>query len=88
MELGLQASVVAGLVAGQRPSGLTSAESVAHDPAACRYAGGPFPGALYRCAVDSLGEFGTAELVFLIAQYSSISIVLNAYDVPLPADAE
>ncbi len=29
-----------------------------------------------------------AKLVFLLAQYAGISMVLNAYDVPLPADAE
>lgn len=88
LAVGLSESVVAGLVAGQRPSGLTSEELVAHDVAACLYAGAPLPGALYRCAVESFGEQGTAELVFLIAQYSSISVILNAFDVPLPTDAE
>jgi len=88
LETGLSNTVVAGLVAGQRPTGLTPEEAVAHDMAARLHAGAPLPGALYGAAVDSFGEFGTAELVFLIAQYSSISMVLNAYDVPLPADAE
>ncbi|WP_433271019.1 carboxymuconolactone decarboxylase family protein [Actinosynnema sp. CS-041913] len=86
--VGLSSAVVAGLVAGQRPSGLTPEQEIAHDVAACLYAGGPLPGALYRAAVGCLGAAGTAELVFLIAQYTSISLVLNAYDVPLPADAE
>ncbi|MEV0388121.1 hypothetical protein [Nonomuraea sp. NPDC050643] len=35
----------------------------------------------------SFGESGTAEPVFLIAQYAGVSVVLNAYDVPLPPDA-
>lgn len=86
--IGLSSAVVAGLVAGQRPSGLTPEQEVAYDVAACLYRGGPLPGALYRAAVDCFGAAGTAELVFLIAQYTSISLVLNAYDVPLPADAE
>lgn len=86
--VGLSDSIVAGLVAGQRPSELTPEETVAHDVAAGLYAGAPLPGALYRAAVGCFGEAGTAELVFLIAQYASISLVLNAYDVPLPADAE
>jgi 4-carboxymuconolactone decarboxylase len=86
--VGLSDRVVAGLVAGQRPSGLTPEEAVAHDVAAGLYAGAPLPGALYRAAVGCFGEAGTAELVFLIAQYASISLVLNAYDVPLPEDAE
>lgn len=88
LAIGLPSDVVAGLVAGQRPSGLTPEEVVAHDVAARLYTGAPLPGALYRAAVDSFGEAGTAELVFLIAQYASISLVLNAYDVPVPADAE
>jgi 4-carboxymuconolactone decarboxylase len=86
--VGLSSAVVAGLVAGQRPSGLTPEQEVAHDVAACLYTGGPLPGALYRAAVERFGEAGTAELVFLIAQYATVSLVLNAYDVPLPADAD
>ncbi|MFI9837464.1 hypothetical protein ACIHFD_10545 [Nonomuraea sp. NPDC051941] len=88
VETGLPDGVVAGLVAGQRPPELTREESVAHDVAARLNAGAPLPGALYRSAVSAFGESGTAELVFLIAQYAAISMVLNAYDVPLPPDAE
>ncbi|WP_146607516.1 carboxymuconolactone decarboxylase family protein [Spongiactinospora gelatinilytica] len=87
-KIGLPDGVVAGLTAGQRPAGLTPEESVAHDVAAHLYTGAPLPGALYRSAVACFGECGTAELVFLIAQYAAISMVLNAYDVPLPPDAE
>lgn len=86
--IGMQDTVVAALVAGQRPCGLPWEEEVAHDVAAALYAGSPLPGALYRAAVDCFGEAGTAELVFLIAQYAYICLVLNAYDVPLPADAD
>ncbi|MET7337715.1 hypothetical protein [Nonomuraea sp. NPDC005650] len=64
-----------------RQFGLTGSRHI--DPA-----GAPLPGALYRSAVGCFGEFGTAELVFLIAQYAAVSMVLNAYDVPLPPDAE
>ncbi|MCS7477138.1 carboxymuconolactone decarboxylase family protein [Umezawaea endophytica] len=88
LAIGIPHSTVAALVAGQRPAELTAAEAVAHDVAAALYAGSPVPGALYRAAVDRFGEAGTAELVFLIAQYAGICLVLNAYDVPLPADAE
>jgi alkylhydroperoxidase family enzyme len=86
--IGLSSDIVAGLVARQRPAELTPDEVVAHDVAVRLYSGAPLPGALYRAAVDCYGEAGTAELVFLIAQYASICLVLNAYDVPVPADAE
>jgi alkylhydroperoxidase family enzyme len=85
---GLPGNVVAALVAGRCPTDLTPEEAVAHDVAARLHTGGPIPGALYGAAVDSFGELGTAELVFLVAQYASISMVLNAYDVPIPIDAE
>lgn len=85
---GLSANVVAALAAGQRPVELAPEESVAHDLAARLYTGAPLPGPIYRAAIDAFGEAGTAELVFLIAQYASISMVLNAYDVSLPDDAD
>ncbi|SFO39350.1 Alkylhydroperoxidase family enzyme, contains CxxC motif [Actinomadura madurae] len=85
--VGLPSGVIAGLAAGRRPSELTSEEAVAHDVAARLHSGAPLPEALYRAAVDCFGETGTAELVFLIAQYASVAMVLNAYDVPVPADA-
>jgi alkylhydroperoxidase family enzyme len=88
LAVGLSDTVVEGLVGGHRPSGMTPEETVAHDVAARLYAGAPLPGALYRAAVRAFGDSGTAELVFLIAQYASISAILNAYDVPLPSDAE
>jgi alkylhydroperoxidase family enzyme len=88
LAVGLPGNVVATLVAGRCPTDLTPEETVAHDVAARLHTGGPIPGALYRAAVDSFGELGTAELVFLVAQYASISMVLNAYDVPTPIDAE
>jgi alkylhydroperoxidase family enzyme len=88
LSLGLPEAVVAALAAGQRPPELTPEELVAHDVAACLYAGAALPGVLYRRALASFGDEGTAELVFLTAQYACISMVLNAYDIPLPPDAE
>jgi 4-carboxymuconolactone decarboxylase len=88
LAVGPSHGVVAALVACQRPADLTPEEAVAHDVAARLHTGAPLPGALYGAAVDAFGEIGTAELVFLVAQYASISMVLNAYDVPTPIDAE
>ncbi len=82
----LSDGVVAALAAGERPAELTPEEQVAHDLASCLYRGGAVPGVLYRAAIAAFGETGMAELVFLIAQYASISAILNAYDVPLPEE--
>ncbi|WP_405818152.1 hypothetical protein OG705_02910 [Streptomyces sp. NBC_00838] len=88
LAVGLPEDIIEGLVAGQRPAGMTAEETVAHDVAARLYSGGPLPGALYRAGVRTFGDSGTAELVFLVAQYAAISAILNAYDVPLPPDGD
>ena len=41
--------------------------------------------ATYRTAVDLLGENGVIELVTIIGYYCLVSVVLNAFEVPLPA---
>ncbi|KQO61314.1 carboxymuconolactone decarboxylase family protein [Curtobacterium sp. Leaf261] len=85
---GLAPEAVAALVAGQRPTTLSAEEVVAHDLAAVLHAGGAVPGALYRAALEAFGRDGTAELVHLVGQYAVVSMLLNAYDVPVPADAD
>ena len=41
--------------------------------------------ATYRTAVDLLGENGVIELVTIIGYYCLVSLVLNAFEVPLQA---
>ncbi len=81
---GLAAAKVATIVAGERPSGLTPEEGVAYNVAAALTRNGPLPEATYRAAVAAFGEQGTAELVYMIGGYSMLSVLLNAYDVPIP----
>ncbi|MEV5496639.1 maleylpyruvate isomerase family mycothiol-dependent enzyme [Nonomuraea fuscirosea] len=73
--VGLPDDVVADLVAGRRPAGLSRQEAVAYDVAAGLHDGGPLPATLYRAAVGAFGETGMVELVFLIAQYAGISLL-------------
>lgn len=86
--VGLSESQVAALSAGRCPAGLDDAEQLAHDVASRLLAGAPLPGALYRSAHAAYGGTGIAELVFLVAQYTTICMILNAYDVALPPDAD
>ncbi|MFC9428423.1 carboxymuconolactone decarboxylase family protein [Streptomyces sp. NPDC056987] len=88
LAVGLPEDIIEGLVAGQRPAGMTDEETVAHDVASRLHSGAPLPGALYRAGIRTFGDSGTAELVFLVAQYAAISTILNAYDVPLPPDGD
>jgi 4-carboxymuconolactone decarboxylase len=83
---GLPDTTVADLVAGHRPADLPREELVAHDVATALYRGGPLPGTTYTEALALFGKDGLAELVNLTAHYVAISMLLNAYDVPVPAD--
>ncbi|MCE7001964.1 carboxymuconolactone decarboxylase family protein [Kibdelosporangium philippinense] len=84
--VGLPATAVADLVVGQRPVELSREELVAHDVATALYQGRPLPGENYAEAVAAFGETGVAELVHLAAHYVAISMLLNAYTVPVPPD--
>jgi alkylhydroperoxidase family enzyme len=82
--VGLSVQKIATLCAGQRPPDLTEAEGIGYDVAAALMSGGPLPEPCYRASVAAFGEDGSAELIFLIANYSLVSVLLNAYDIPVP----
>jgi hypothetical protein len=44
--------------------------------------GGVLPGATYDHAKSVLGQGGLNELIQIVALYSFVSTILNAYDVP------
>lgn len=87
VEVGLSASQVATLAAGGRPADLTEEKSVAHDVARALTAGRILPTSTYERALKLLGRDGLGELVYLIAGYCMISMLLNCYDVPIPERA-
>lgn len=45
------------------------------------------PDAVYRAAVEAVGEQGVVELVGLLGYYSLISMTLNAFEIEAPNDA-
>ena len=79
---GMDAAKIATLAAGGRPLDLTPEEACAHDVATALLDGGVLPGATYRAARDLFGQGALNELVFWIGTYASVSITLNAFDVP------
>jgi len=83
-DVGLAASQIATLAAGGRPS-LNDEEAIAHDVARALATGHILPTSTYARATELLGRDGVGELVFLISGYCQIAIVLNAFDVPVPA---
>jgi 4-carboxymuconolactone decarboxylase len=46
--------------------------------------GGTLPEPLYRLAVDTFGQHGTNEMIYLVGLYSLVSMTLNGFNVPVP----
>ncbi len=82
--VGLSAATIATIAAGQRPADLGAAEATAYDFASALAGGRYVPGSTWEAARDAFGEDGVAELVFLVGGYSVVSVVLNAFDMPVP----
>jgi hypothetical protein len=81
---GLEDAKLATIVAGQRPADLTRDEAVAYDVASALVSGSVLPELVYRQAVTTFGEEGTAELIYLVGLYCLVSLTLNGFDVPVP----
>jgi 4-carboxymuconolactone decarboxylase len=81
---GMSPQRLATLAAGERPTDLDAAESVAYDVAAALCGGGVLPEPTYRQAVTLFGQAGTNELIYLVGHYLFVSVTLNGFDVPVP----
>ncbi len=75
---------LATLVANLKPNDLAADESVAFDVAYALVRGGVLPEPLYRLAVDTFGQHGANELIYLVGLYSLVSTTLNGFKVPVP----
>ena len=75
---------IATIVAGQRPMDLSREEAVTYDLASALVSGSVLPELVYRQAVETFGEDGTAELIYLVGLYCLVSVTLNGFDVPVP----
>ena len=82
--VGLTDEKIATISAGQRPADLTKEEAVAYDVAASLNSGATLPEPTYNEAVKTFGEEATAELIYLVSVYASVSVILNGFDVPVP----
>lgn len=81
---GLSDDKIAVIVGGSRPADLTHSEGVAYDVTHALLNGGVLPELLYRRAVETFGEEGAAELIYLVALYCHVSVILNGFNVPVP----
>lgn len=81
---GLDDQTIAALVAGQSPSTLTPEEHLAHEFTRRLTAEHRVDEALYQQAIDTFGEEGVVNLIYLAGNYMTTSALLNAFAVPAP----
>jgi 4-carboxymuconolactone decarboxylase len=81
---GMPPARLATLVADVKPNDLAADESIAYDVAYALVRGGTLPEPLYRLAVDTFGQHGTNELIYLVGLYALVSTTLNGFNVPVP----
>jgi 4-carboxymuconolactone decarboxylase len=81
---GMSPERLATLVADLKPADLARDESVAYDVAYALVRGGTLPEPLYRLSVNTFGQHGTNELIYLVGLYSLVSTTLNGFNVPVP----
>ena len=87
-QAGLSPTKIAAIVAGQRPIDLDREEMVSYNVAHLLSRGGTLPDTTYQVAIDTFGEEATGELVYLVAGYAMLSILMNAFDAPAPAPGD
>ena len=81
---GMPEKRLATLVADIKPDDLSPEESIAYDVAYKLARGGTLPEPLYRLAIETFGQHGTNELIYLVGLYCLVSTTLNGFNVPLP----
>lgn len=82
---GLPADKVAALIAGLPVSFDDARQQVVYDITSALLAPRLIPFALYRRAVDTLGDDGLTDLIAFIGYFTTVSLTLRAYDVPANA---
>jgi 4-carboxymuconolactone decarboxylase len=81
---GMRSERLATLAADLKPNDLAPDEGVAFDVAHKLVRGGTLPEPLYRLAVNTFGQHGTNEMIYLVGLYSLVSTTLNGFNVPVP----
>jgi 4-carboxymuconolactone decarboxylase len=80
----MSAERLATLVSGSRPNDLSKEEGIGYDVAHALVNGSVLPEPVYRLAVDTFGQHGANELIYLVGLYCLVSMTLNGFNVPVP----
>ncbi len=79
---GLPPEKVQALIAGLPTSFADPRQQVVYEITSALIAPRVVPHGLYRRAIDLLGDVGLTDLTVLLGYFTSVSLTLNAYDVP------
>lgn len=82
---GLAESIAEDLAQNTRPAGMKADEELVYDFCSTLHGKHFVDDALFKRAVDTLGEQGVVDLIGVSGYYTLVSMVLNVADVPLPA---
>ena len=81
---GMSEARLSTLCAGVKPADLTAEEVVAYDLTQALLSGGVLPRPTYDRAVQTFGQHGANELIYLVGLYCLVSVTLNGFNVPVP----
>ncbi len=81
-EAGLGDEVIKAIQAGERPAFTNPDEEAVYDFCTELRESRSVSDKTYRAALGHLGEQGLVELVALIGQYTTVSMTVNAFDIP------
>jgi 4-carboxymuconolactone decarboxylase len=87
-EAGVTDAVIDAIGAGEEPEFTADDERIVHATARELVMSGHLSPASYAAGRELLGDTGVVELVALCGYYTTISFLLNAFEVPLPAGVE
>lgn len=83
---GLDPKTIEALKKGETPATLSIDESVAHEFTYALVKNHRVDRELYLRAVETFGEKGVVDLIYLAGNYMTVSGLLNAFEVPAPSD--
>ncbi len=84
LRMGMAPELIASLAVGQRPANLSREENVAFDVISALLDGAQLPNSTFRLAEECFGADGLAEIGCCIGCYTTISVLLNTFDINVP----
>lgn len=85
---GLAESIADDLAENQRPANMKPDEELVYEFCTTLHQQHFVDDALFKCAVETLGERGVIDLIAVCGFYGAVSMVLNVAEIPIPPDGK